>query len=311
MGTAEGRALARVALAGNPSDGFGGAVLAAVVPGMEAVVRAADGAAAVAASGAGRPLVLAAYERLARWCVDTGAGAPTDGVALEASTTIPEAVGLAGSSALTVATIRALAARWTLDLDLVTVARLALEAEADLLGIAGGPQDRLAQAAERTVLMDFGGEAWSVEGVDPPHPVELFVVWSEAAAEPSQTVHGPLQARRGEPGVVTAMQQLADLARVGAAALAAGDLAGLGAAMDGSFEARASIVDLAPAHITLVEGARARGANANYAGSGGAIVGLPPPGGSDEAERWAVAEGFGFHRVTLWPEREGTAARRT
>jgi glucuronokinase len=237
---------------------------------------------------------------LARHGHDSGAIASPDGVTLEASTTVPESVGLAGSSALVVAAMRALAARWGFDLDVVTLAWLARETESGLLGIAGGPQDPLVQAAERTVLMDFGGETWSVEPIDPPEPVELFVVWSTAAAEASQTVHGPLQARRGEREVVAAMQRLAELARAGAAALANGDLAGLGAAMDGSFEARASVIDLAPAHVALVEGARSTGAHANYAGSGGAIVGMAP-GGCGEAERWAGAEGFGFRRMTLRP----------
>jgi hypothetical protein len=74
-----------------------------------------------------------------------------------------------------------------------------------------------------------------------------------------------------------------------------GDLAGLGAAMDGSFDVRASIVDLDPAHVALVEGARGCGASVNYAGSGGAVVGLGPDAAVTEAvERWARSAGLGF-----------------
>jgi glucuronokinase len=299
----EGRALARVALAGNPSDGFGGAVLATVVPGMEAVVRAtsadgiSEGYEAVAA-GPGSALLLAASSQLSEHCRVAGVGS-RDRVSLSATTTIPVSVGLAGSSALVVAALRAMATRWAVELDDLTLARLALEAETRVLGIAAGPQDRVVQAAGRTVLMDFATADWAAEPVDPPAAVELLVVWSTAAAEPSTVVHGPLQARGGEPRVVAAMADLAGHARAGASALAAGDVAALGAAMDASFEARASILDLTPAHVALVDVARAAGCHANYAGSGGAIVAVGPASALADLERRATADGHGCHHLTL------------
>jgi glucuronokinase len=300
-----GRALARVALAGNPSDGFGGAVLAAVVPGLEAVVVAEDPDPAVVgyeavATGPAAELLAAAAGRLRSWCEENGVGRP-DRVALSASTTIPVSVGLAGSSALVIAAVRALSVRWEVAPAPLEVARLALDAETMLLGIAAGPQDRVVQAAGRTVQMEFG-DSWSAEPVDPPEPVELLVVWSAVASEPSTAVHRPLQARRGEPAVVRAMARLADLARHGAAALAAGDRAALGAAMDGSYEVRASIMELDPAHVALVDGARAAGASVNYAGSGGAVVALPGDAGPDglaALQRWAHAGGHGSVPLTV------------
>jgi glucuronokinase len=314
MGTHVGRALARAALAGNPSDGFGGAVLATPVPGLEAVVHASDAdavvvgdrswssPAAVAGPHEGEGALLSAtVERLVRWCRAGASGPPDGGVELAWTTTIPRSVGLAGSSALVVAAIRALATRWALDLDVATTARLALEVETDLLGIAAGPQDRLAQAAGATVLMDFGGPGWAFERVVPPSPVQLFVVWSTASS-PSATVHGPLQDRRGEPAVVAAMAHLAGLARTGAEALRAGDLVGLGAAMDGSYEARASILDLDAAHVELVLAARACGASVNYTGSGGAVVGLAAePGVLDALRHWAQRDALGLVTFELPP----------
>jgi glucuronokinase len=44
--------------------------------------------------------------------------------------------------------------------------------------------------------------------------------------------------------------------------------------MDASFDVRRSIAALDPRHVRMVELARSLGAAANYAGSGGAIVGL-------------------------------------
>lgn len=199
-----------------------------------------------------------------------------------------------------VAAVRALAERWAIDVDVVTTARLALDVEVDDLGIAAGPQDRLVQASGRTVLLDFAGEAWDVRPVDPPEQLDLFVVWSTVAPTPSQQVHGPLQARRDEPAVVAAMAALGQLARDAAGALTAGDRHALGAAMDASFEQRASILDLDPMHVALVDGVRAAEAAANYAGSGGAVVGLPlRPDAVDAAAAWAAAAGHGFHRVAI------------
>jgi glucuronokinase len=306
--TTEGRALARAALAGNPSDRFGGAVLATVVPGLETVVLAADAREVVVGGRTwatleevGGPhhgeeaLLGAAVERLVDWCRSDGPGVPRGGVALEWSTTIPHSVGLAGSSALVIAGLRALASRWHVDLDVMTTARLALEVETDLLGLAAGPQDRLAQAAGSMVLMDFGGPRWEAEPVEGPAPIPLFVAWDPASGAPSHAVHGPLREREDEPDVQAAMAQLADLARRGAAALRAGDLPALGQAMDGSYEARAAILDLDPAHVALVDGARACGAPVNYAGSGGAVVGLVEgPDVLDALRVWTAAAALGF-----------------
>jgi glucuronokinase len=204
-------------------------------------------------------------------------------------------VGLAGSSALVIAGLRALAARWQLELDVASTARLALEVETDLLGLAAGPQDRLAQAAGSTVLMDFAGPCWEVQPVEPQAPVALFVAWDSASASPSDAVHGPLGDRAAEPEVRGAMARLAGLARRGADALRGGDLAALGDAMDGSFDARASVLDLDPAHVALVEGARACGAPVNYAGSGGAVVGLVTEPATRHAVRaWTASAGLGF-----------------
>jgi glucuronokinase len=306
----EGRALARAALAGNPSDGFGGAVLAVVVPGLETTVRVEPApeplvgapSGEVAVPVADNDLVGAAAQRLLAWLDETGAGRPRTpdlAVALRSRTSIPRSVGLGGSSALVIAALRALAARWGVAVDLLTTARLALQVEVDLLGITAGPQDRLVQAAGRAVLMDFGGADWIVTPVDPPEPVELIVVWSAASAAPSGAVHAPLAARRSDPAVARAMTRLGALARDGAAALAGGDRAALAAAMVGSYEQRAAILDLDPTHVALVDGARAAGVGVNYAGSGGAVVGLGDPGSLDAAAAWATGAGLGFHRFTV------------
>src|SRR5690242_21743658 len=92
-----GRAFARAALADNPSDGSGGAVLAMCVP--ELAARAAASAAPEALSDPPSALVDAAIGRFGR-----------GPCAVRWSTTVPREVGLGGSSAIVTATVRALCA---------------------------------------------------------------------------------------------------------------------------------------------------------------------------------------------------------
>jgi glucuronokinase len=154
-----------------------------------------------------------------------------------------------------------------------------LAVEVEDLGIAAGPQDRYAQAHEGLVLMDFAGARPRVERLDPTRLPALYLAWRSGAAEASHAVHGGLRARSDEPRVRTAMRRLAGHAHAAAQALHDGDHASFGQALDASFDERAALLDLDPRHEAMVHAARAAGASANYAGSGGAIVGTLPPGG--------------------------------
>ncbi len=269
--TTTGVAHARVALAGNPSDGHGGAVLALTLPELTATVRALPGPPRPDEP----PLLLAARARFAE-----GTLGPDDdelpSPALQLGTSIPREVGLAGSSAIVVAAMRALADWHGVDLDPLTLARLALEAETVELGLAAGPQDRLAQATEGLVHMDFSGGRWVATRLDRDLLPPLFVAWLTSSAEPSGRWHAAL-ARRTD--VQEVMDGLAAQAARARDALLAGDHAAFGAALDATFDARASLGPLEPAHVRLVETARAAGASVNYAGSGGAIVGTVPADG--------------------------------
>src|SRR3954452_10729270 len=142
-----GRAFARAALAGNPSDGYGGRTLAVVV--REFAARAEVRPAA--ADRLDIPLVRAA---VARFRADVLAVGP---VAVDWATTVPREVGLAGSSAIVIAVLRALARATGATLGERELARMALAVEAEDLGIAAGLQDRLVQAHEGLAAMDFGG----------------------------------------------------------------------------------------------------------------------------------------------------------
>jgi glucuronokinase len=291
---ATGRAYARAALVGNPSDGYGGAVLAVTVRDFAAEVDLSHSHEPAIAGGDAAKLLRAAVARFRPRAEGVGAGS----YRAACRTTIPRQVGLAGSSAIVIATMRGLCELHGLELEPDELAEMAWHAETEELGYPAGPQDRYAQAHEGLVLMEFTNGA-RVERLDPQTLPPLFLAFRADAPEPSPEVHAELRQRaeRDSATVNAAMAELAEQAREAGRLLRAGDGAAIGALMSASFEARRKIVPLDPRHARMVEVAREHGADANYAGSGGAIVGIKPLGptwpglrGALEAEGCEVIE---------------------
>ncbi len=173
-----------------------------------------------------------------------------------------------------IATLRALCELHAVELEPLALAACALAVETDDLGIAAGPQDRIAQAYGGLGFMDFAGNGGCYERLDPRLLPPLVIAWRAHASEDSGGVHADLRARfqRGEPGVREAIAELTGAAHRARAAVLAGDTGGLAQSVDESFDARRRLMELDPRHVEMVEIARACGAGANYTGSGGAIV---------------------------------------
>lgn len=276
---ARGSAPARTALAGNPSDGFGGAVLATTFDDFRAEVlaRRAEQLTIDPASD----LVRASVLRFARELLgDRPAGA------LTWSTSIPLEVGFASSSALVIATLRTLCALHEIELEPLAVADLALAVEREDLGIAGGRQDQVVQAHGGLMLMDFAADRHERVHGDGLPP--LLIAYLPSAAEDSGVAHAPLRERaaRGEPEVLTAVDELAELAREAGQALLAADNERFSRCVDATFDVRARVMRLDARHVAMIECARSRGAGANYCGSGGAVVCVC----RDESHRGEVAQ---------------------
>lgn len=282
-----GTCSARAALAGNPSDGFGGAVLAVPVPALTASVTAVEGdrwAAAVDDPALARLLRASLAGWTERHQLDS-----FPPLTLTATTSIPRSVGLGGSSALVIATLRAIAAWRGTSWDPIELAQCALDVETVRLGISAGLQDRLVQAVDEPVAMTFAPVGYEV--VRPPVEPPFFVAWAPDAAEPSDAPHRALRRRfdDGEPAVVDTIRALADRGRRAHAAIVAGDVDGLGVAMDSSFDLRCSIVDVGDRQREMIAAGRDAGAWVNSAGSGGSVVGLV----RDRATLASVAEAYG------------------
>ncbi|MEY2566007.1 MAG: glucuronokinase [Actinomycetota bacterium] len=264
------RVPARAGLAGNPSDAYGGAAVAVPIPGLAATVEVHDAPTfAVAGPADGRRLIEAAVRRMAR-----RAGREDDTFEVRWTTTIPREVGLAGSSALIIAAMQALCARWDVAIPPIELAHVALAVEVEDLGIAAGIMDRAVQAFGVPVLVDGDG-ARSL--VCEPMP-RLVIAWSSSAAAPSHQVHGPLRARfhAGEADVVGAMDRLAAVARAAAQALEHGDVDALAECVRTTYFERVGLGVVGPELIAMVDALETIGVAATSAGSGGAVVGVLP-----------------------------------
>jgi glucuronokinase len=325
-----GRATARAGVAGNPSDALGGAALAVPVPTLGAEVRLRDAdrvrvrrdppepgwgsvselATLTARLGhdGGDRLVTAALVTLHRHlCAE---GIEHDDAPFEAqwSTDIPRSVGLAGSSALVIATMRALAQRWRVDLPAPRLAELALRTEVDELGIAAGWMDRAVQAHAAPTLVDRRVDPDAalprMEVIEPIASLELLVAWDPAGASPSGRLHGRLRERlaAGDPELVRILDELVDTARAAAAALAAADHGELAELVDRSCELRRQLGALDAVTAGLVEQVRAAGGAATSAGSGGAVLVVPSEvTASDLHDRLAAAR-LGVAPIPLGPD---------
>lgn len=286
---------------GNPSDAFGGAIVTLALDELAATVRAEpalranltsgddeigfrDLDALVAAGEAGaypegaNALLMAAAKRYAAERPATGDA----GVSLSlVGTTIPPGVGLAGSSAIVIAALRALGELFGDEIREEDLPSVALACERDELGIAGGLGDRVAQTFGGLVFLDLArpgadGGAVRLEPLDPDRLPNLFIAWIAGTPTHSGTAHRDVLDRfaAGDEVVVATMREIADLARQALKPLLAGDAAGLGLLMERNLELRRRIYELDPRHVALAEAAGEAGAPINYTGSGGAIVGL-------------------------------------
>jgi glucuronokinase len=310
----ERRVPARVGLVGNPSDGFGGAVLATTVPGLGASVTAVSTAEQHGVTIAG-PDLTEEWPPLPAWSDDivcaavhgahriiaaslwtlvchlrahvpgtelgfTGPGSTRPGVTITWRTDIPPSVGLAGSSALAVGTIDAVSTAWGIALDRRVCAALALAAEHDLLGITAGWQDRVVQSFGRTVLVD-AATMDEVDGVAVPavHVVDdpapaARLLLGWRSTSASSSHDYHGPLRRDTAALVRPMRELAALARSATHSLQRRDLAALAVAVDTGWLIRQSCVPLRPDHADIVERVRSARVPATTPGSGGSVVAL-------------------------------------
>jgi glucuronokinase len=129
--------------------------------------------------------------------------------------------------------------------------------------------------------MDFDRELMQAQGHGRYEPLDkallpsVYVAYRKSLSEGTEVFHNNIRARfeEGDPLVVNAMKRWAAIAAEGRQALAERDYAAFDKLIDENFDLRASIYKLGEGNLQMVRTARAVGATAKFAGSGGAIVG--------------------------------------
>jgi glucuronokinase len=113
------------------------------------------------------------------------------------------------------------------------------------------------------------------ERLDPALMPSVYVAYRTSLSEGTEVFHGNLgeRWRRGDPPVVEAMKTWAGYAAEGRECLLRRDYQRLGELIDANFDLRARIYPIDRGNLEMVHTAREAGASANFAGSGGAIVG--------------------------------------
>ena len=303
-------AYARAGLIGNPSDGYHGKTLSLTIPQFRAdvslyewdqieVVWSQDDRSRfdsveelvrdVRLHGyyGGIRLVKGTIKKFIEYCWRQGHTLHDQNFSVRYQSTIPRQVGMAGSSAIIVATLRCLMEFYGVEIPRRVQPSLVLSVETEELNIAAGLQDRVIQVYEGLVYMDFSeGRMEEIHGlhcgvyepIDRALLPPLYVAYRTDASEPTEVVHNHLRMRygQGEPEVVETMVRLADLASQARDALLSGEPGRLAALIDENFELRRSICRIPAAQVEMVETARQAGASAKFAGSGGAIIGTYP-----------------------------------
>ena len=301
MTTSVGRAWARIGLLGNPGDLYGGNVLTATIDAFETVATVTP---TVSYAPASFQPDVADLQRLAVARVAPSKGA----IALGLTTDVPLQSGLSGSSAILLATLRALDAHLDLGLDPLEMAQIAWDIEREDLGVAAGPQDRVIQALGGLQYMDFSGpdEIGVHEPLDPDLLPPLLVAWPKQPGTPSGDTHRALWDRwsAGDSALRQSLAGFAEIAHTGRQALLDGDTTVFCDAVDANFDLRRAIFTLDDHQAALVTDARAAGAAAKFCGSGGAIVAVPRPGTDLDAVADSLGSGASVCRrvrVSLTP----------
>jgi glucuronokinase len=194
---------------------------------------------------------------------------------------IPLRLGLAGSSAIITACMKALISFYGVAIPKPILANLVLNVENQELGIAAGLQDRVAQAYEQPVYMDFNKKTMEKQGFGNYEVLEaenfpnMYIAFRKNLSEGTEVLHNNLRARFniGEPKVLEAMEKWAGFTEDFKAALKTRDCQTMHRLIDANFDLRHSLIPISKGNVEMVETARSVGASAKFTGSGGAIIG--------------------------------------
>lgn len=301
----ESRAFARAGLLGNPSDGYFGKTISIIIRNFGASVSLYESpeleieetevdlntfhniyhlSESVKLTGyyGGTRLIKAAIKKFVEYCEANCIRLSNKNFTIRYRSSIPRQVGLAGSSAIVTATVRALMKFYEVEIPKHILATIILKAETEELGINAGLQDRVIQVYEGCVYMDFekkhleSNNFGLYETIDPTLLPKLYLAYKVELGKVSGTVLNNIREKydKGDKLVHDTLAELASLAEQGKKAILDGDFETLNKLIDQNFNLRCKIMNISASNMELVNTARLCGASAKFSGSGGAIIGM-------------------------------------
>jgi glucuronokinase len=301
----ETRAYARAGLLGNPSDGYFGKTISISVRNFGAsvslyetpelkieemdvdlntfrnVYQLVDSVKLTGYYG-GTRLIKAAIKKFVEYCELNKIRLSNRNFTIRYRSSIPRQVGLAGSSAIITATMKALMQFYEITIPSHILPTLILKAETEELVINAGLQDRVIQVYEGCVFMDFDREHLQEKGygkyhsIDPALLPKLYLAYKVELGKVSGTVLNNIRERyeKGDPLVTGTLAELAEIAEQGREAILKRDHGALNSLIDKNFDLRCKIMNISGSNMEMVRIARSCGASAKFSGSGGAIIGM-------------------------------------
>jgi len=301
----DARAYARAGLLGNPSDGYFGKTISLIVKNFGAQVLLYESpelviepqesdsntfssmhqlreTVSLTGYNGGIPIVKAAIKKFLDHCELADIRIANRNFTIRYHSSIPRQVGLAGSSAIVIATLRALMKFYEVDIEPSILASVALKAETEEMGINAGLQDRVIQAWEGCVYMDFEKENLLKTGIGKYEALDvsllpnLYIAYKTDLSKVSGKVLNDIKVRfeKGDSLVIDTLARIAEIASEGKIALENRDYPKLHQLINENFDNRCKIMNISASNMELVNTARSTGASAKFTGSGGSIIGM-------------------------------------
>ncbi len=294
----------RAAVIGNPSDGYFGKTIAFVFSNFQAKVQlyqtpqleikpqrlditTYDNMQSLvedinfAGYYGGMRLIKGIIKVFYEYCKENNIQLASKNFTIQYQSNIPLRLGLAGSSAILSACLKALCLFYEVYISPAIFANLVLSVENKELGISAGLQDRVAQAFEKPVFMNFEKKIMEKQGYGDYSPLNIeqfpsmYIAFRKNLSEGTEILHNNLKARFeiGEEKVLKAMERWGQITVDFKKALLNNDRLKIHDLINENFDLRRSLVPISKGNIQMVELARSVGASAKFTGSGGAIIG--------------------------------------
>ncbi len=301
----EERAFARAGLLGNPSDGYFGKTISISVKNFGAHVTLYESPELkiepqtqdinnfsnvyslierikIHGYYGGDRLIKAAIKIFIEYCSENDISIKNKNFTLRYHSNIPRQIGLAGSSAIITATMRALLKFYKVKIPKEILPSIVLKVEADELGINAGLQDRVIQTYEGCVYMNFDKNYMEKNNHGIYQKIEsslmdkLYIAYKVELGKISGTVLNDIRSRydRGDRNVIETLKEIGELAEKGKEPLIKGHVDILNKLVNKNFDLRKKIMNINASNLELIETARRSGVSAKFAGSGGSIIGF-------------------------------------